>query len=191
MAAQTISIQRPVHQGFLLDCSPLNFELLQSLPDADGQDPHPVWLALDEVYDPVRDRSDRRGVPTVCGMQHNLGAMLRTAAFLGVNGVVVAQKNSAPLSPTVSKVSSGAMETFPVHASSRMQRLLSQARGCGWHVLGSDVTDDAISFEQCTVDAPTVLVMGKTFIAQAQWVDVVHCSRKRIPGSPSEHPRAV
>ena len=33
----------------------------------------------------------------------NLGAILRTAKFLGVSGVVVCAKNSAPLSPVVSK----------------------------------------------------------------------------------------
>ena len=47
-------------------------------------------LALDEITDP-----------------QNLGAILRTAYFLGVSSVVVCEKNSAPLTATVSKASAG------------------------------------------------------------------------------------
>jgi len=57
------------------------------------------WLALDEVWDP-----------------QNFGALLRSAYFLGMKGVVVCAKNSAALSPTVSKASAGALEMMPVYA---------------------------------------------------------------------------
>jgi 21S rRNA (GM2251-2'-O)-methyltransferase len=54
---------------------------MDSLPLPDGYTPGvgtpPVWLALDEVVDP-----------------QNLGAVLRSAHFLGVSGVVVCAKNS-------------------------------------------------------------------------------------------------
>lgn len=53
----------------------------------------PLWLALDQVSDP-----------------QNLGAVIRSAHFLGVTGVVLCAKNSAPLSPVVSKASAGALE---------------------------------------------------------------------------------
>ncbi len=50
-------------------------------------------MALDRVCDP-----------------HNLGAVLRTAAFLGCNGVLLPSSGTAPLSPAVAHVSSGAMD---------------------------------------------------------------------------------
>ena len=43
----------------------------------------------------------------------NLGALLRSAHFLGVDGVMVSEKNSAPLTPVVSKASSGAANPNP------------------------------------------------------------------------------
>lgn len=53
----------------------------------------PVVFALDEVTDP-----------------HNLGACLRSAWLLGVDGVVLSQRNCAPLSPAASRASAGALE---------------------------------------------------------------------------------
>jgi tRNA G18 (ribose-2'-O)-methylase SpoU len=42
-------------QGLVLDCSPLDWEALERLPPADSFPPGapPVWVALDEVQDPV------------------------------------------------------------------------------------------------------------------------------------------
>lgn len=42
-------------QGLVLDCTPLEWEPLERLPPADTfpTGPPPVWLALDEVQDPV------------------------------------------------------------------------------------------------------------------------------------------
>ena len=43
-------------QGLVLDCTPLDWEALERLPPADSFPPGapPVWVALDEVQDPVR-----------------------------------------------------------------------------------------------------------------------------------------
>eukprot|EP00967_Tisochrysis_lutea_P130027 scaffold224304_cov18-Tisochrysis_lutea.AAC.1 len=57
-------------QGLVLDCSPLAFTHLDKLPPADAVmkeaaaagAPPPVWVALDEVLDPV---SYRRGLAYV------------------------------------------------------------------------------------------------------------------------------
>ena len=69
------------HNGVVADASPLTPIPMDSLPLPDGYTPGvgtpPVWLALDEVVDP-----------------QNLGAVLRSAHFLGVSGVVVCAKNS-------------------------------------------------------------------------------------------------
>lgn len=80
--------------------------------------------------------------------------------FLGVDGIVVSKKNSAPLTPTVSKVSSGAMELFPIHGCERTAKLLRNARLQGWTVLGAHVAGDAVSYDQYKVNGATLLVMG-------------------------------
>jgi 21S rRNA (GM2251-2'-O)-methyltransferase len=74
-------------------------------------------LALDEVWDP-----------------QNFGALLRSSYFLGIDKVVVCAKNSAPLSPTVSKASAGAMEAMDVFSTRNMMKFLDKAKNNGWAV---------------------------------------------------------
>eukprot|EP00210_Caulerpa_lentillifera_P000586 g567.t1 len=137
-------VKGQVHQGFLLDCSPLKFEEMEKFENLEqAVAPFPLWLALDEVFDP-----------------HNLGAMIRTAAFLGVDGILVSKKNSAPLTPVVSKVSSGALEFVPIYGSQKLSKVLIEAGETNWTVVGADVNRDAVNFSDFSVKGPTILVMG-------------------------------
>ena len=121
----TLCGSRP-HQGFVLRCGGLDFELMRSIPSAVGEDAKSnplVWLALDEVVDP-----------------QNLGALLRSIYFLGGGervGVIVTAKNSSPLTPAVSAASSGALEFMTVYSTSNLPKMLNNAKDNGWRVLGA------------------------------------------------------
>ena len=129
------------HQGVVLQAEPLETVPLTG-PPPQGDGPPPVWLALDEVTDP-----------------QNLGALLRSAYFLGVDGVIVSAKNTAPLSPTVSKASAGAMELMTVHSARNMVRWLGSARAEGWQVLGTAL-EQSITPDEAGMSQPTILVLG-------------------------------
>ena len=92
-------------------------------PDPTKRSSIPVWLVLDQVADP-----------------QNLGAILRSALFLGASGVLLSPKNCAPASAATSKASAGALEWLPVWAASRpLPSLLREAaREGNWAVLGAD-----------------------------------------------------
>jgi 21S rRNA (GM2251-2'-O)-methyltransferase len=102
-----------------------------------------VVLALDEVFDP-----------------QNFGALLRSSYFLGVDKVVVCAKNSAPLSPVVSKASSGAMENMIVYSTDNMMRFLDKSKDNGWQVIGTDLGERSKSLNQVAVEKPTIVVLG-------------------------------
>ncbi|AGO12979.1 AaceriADL269Wp [[Ashbya] aceris (nom. inval.)] len=72
---------------------------------------YPVGLYLDEVVDP-----------------HNVGAILRSAYFLGADFVAVSHRNSAPLSPAVSKTSSGALEVLPIYSVDKPLQFFERSR---------------------------------------------------------------
>lgn len=132
------------HQGVLLDAEALEIPTLEDLPRWDGTGVPPVWLALDEIVDP-----------------QNLGAIIRSAHFLGVDGVVCCAKNSAPFNATVSKASAGAMEAQIVHQTGVMHRFLAKARDEGWDVVGAAAEEArAEVVSRFDVRAPTMLVMG-------------------------------
>lgn len=141
-----ISGNRP-HQGLVLDCSPLSFVPIDRLEDAqqssDDLSKPPLWLVLDEVMDP-----------------QNFGAALRSAYFLGASGVLTCSRNSAPLSPVVSKASAGAMEAMPVHSAQNLPRTLSAAAASGWQIVGATSDPTSLNCLDVNVRQPTLLVLG-------------------------------
>jgi len=100
-------------------------------------------LVLDEVWDP-----------------QNFGALLRTSHYLGCDKVVACAKNSAPLSPTVSKASSGAMEVIDVYSTGNLMKFLDNAKENGWQVIGTALSGSSVRVDEMTLDRPTILVLG-------------------------------
>ena len=172
----TLSGNRP-HQGYVLRCGALSFESLSRIPlPGDDEDAPNLWLVLDEVVDP-----------------QNLGALLRSAYFMGGNdiGVLVCSKNSAPPSPVVSAASAGALEVTRVWSTSNLPRTLNKAQEDGFRIVGASSSippgeDDATLYELNDLpkdDRPTLLVLGsegsglRTLVARA-CTEFVH-----IPGA--------
>lgn len=103
------------HQGVVLRAAAMQFSDMTTMPAVTEG----VWLALDEVADP-----------------QNLGSLLRSAHFLQCAGVLVCKRNSARLSPVVSKASAGALELMTVHGVASMPRFLKGAKERGWSIWG-------------------------------------------------------
>ncbi|XP_072312744.1 rRNA methyltransferase 1, mitochondrial [Eucyclogobius newberryi] len=140
-----------VHQGVCLQASPLTYVTKEkqgeSLLLARKDKNMPLWLVLESVQDPM-----------------NLGAILRSAYFLGVDRVVSSISQSCPLSPVVSKASSGVMEVMEVYGCKNLGELLHLKKAQGWDVVG---TVGAESRQSCvtkcldfTMSKPTLLLIG-------------------------------
>ncbi|NWX05045.1 MRM1 methyltransferase, partial [Caloenas nicobarica] len=143
-----------VHQGVCLEATPLRFRSLEEAEKPDvGDEERPkaplVWLVLEQIQDPM-----------------NLGALLRSAYFLGVDRVVTSQRNSCPLTPTVSKASSGVMEVFDVYSTDDLCSFLKAKSAEGWEVIGTvskpeDVENvPVISCLEFRWNKPVILVIG-------------------------------
>lgn len=107
---------------------------------ADGK--RPIALALDGVTDP-----------------HNLGAILRTAAFMGVSLVVLPKDRSASINETVYRISSGGLEHLRVCQIGNLVSALKEFKEAGfWSVGFSEHADQSIS--ELRRDFSPVLVIG-------------------------------
>ncbi|XP_013909217.1 PREDICTED: rRNA methyltransferase 1, mitochondrial, partial [Thamnophis sirtalis] len=141
-----------VHQGVCLEASPLRPLAwqegpLHQAPVAKGS--QCIWLVLEGIHDPM-----------------NLGAVLRTAHFLGVDGIVTSERNSCSLTPVVSKASSGVMEVFDVFSTDDVPELLKTKSEKGWEILGTvghgKVPEDipVVPCSDFRWTGPTVLLLG-------------------------------
>ncbi|XP_053562790.1 rRNA methyltransferase 1, mitochondrial [Bombina bombina] len=136
-----------VHQGVCLEVTPLKYsDYIEN--ECISQDKHVLYLALHGVYDPM-----------------NLGAVLRSAYFLGVNKVVVSKKNSCSLTPVVSKASAGVMEVFEVFGIEDLAAFLQEKLEKGWKVLGTvkpseDCEVPVYSVSQYQINSSSVLLLG-------------------------------
>ena len=67
---------------------------------------------------------------------HNLGAILRTAWLMGVKAVFVPKKQGSPLTPTVIKVASGAVEHIPVVEEANLASVIKDLKEIGFWTYG-------------------------------------------------------
>ena len=103
---------------------------------------HGLWLALDNLQDP-----------------HNVGAIFRTAAFFGVQGIVVTKDRSAPMNGTVYDVAAGGVEHIPFSIVPNLARAVAVAKESGLWVLGTSehATDDVSQLDR---GRPWLLIVG-------------------------------
>ena len=131
------------HQGVLAMVKEREFLSIEDLmrPKVDGE--YRFFLALDGVEDP-----------------HNFGALLRTADGAGVDGVIVPERRSAPVTGVVAKTSAGASEHVRIARVTNMVRSLEQLKQKNVWVLGLDErgSPDYMDFDFKT---DCVLVLGR------------------------------
>ena len=113
-------------------------EIVKSIPEGKM----PLLLMLDGLEDP-----------------HNLGAILRTSDCVGVDGVIVGKNRSISLTPTVAKISTGAIDTVKVAMVTNLTQTLKDLKKQGYWVFGTDM-ENASDYRQVDYNTPMVLVIG-------------------------------
>ena len=131
------------HQGVLAYTSPVDYTPLDELLEAARKKSDaPFLLLLDELEDP-----------------HNLGAILRTADAVGVDGVLIPKRRSCPLSATVAKTSAGAVEYVPVARIGNIAQTIKALKDEGFWIIGADM-DGTTDYFDADLTGATVLVVG-------------------------------
>ncbi|KAK7165242.1 hypothetical protein R3I94_003570 [Phoxinus phoxinus] len=139
-----------VHQGLCLQASFLGFiNVERPITSHEVKNHKALWLVLDGVQDPM-----------------NLGAILRSAYFLGVDRIVCSIQNSCPLTPTVSKASAGVMEIMEVFGYGNLKDMIKVKAERGWQVVGTVGLEEGnpespvMPCSDFKISRPTLLLMG-------------------------------
>src|SRR5271155_4605051 len=129
------------HQGVVAIVRERQFLDLDDLLQGTKRDR--LLLALDGVEDP-----------------QNLGALLRTAEGAGVDGVVVTERRSAPLSPVAVKASAGAAEHVKIARVVNLVRTLEELKQRHLWCIGLDERG-TMDYDQFDFSLGCVVVLGR------------------------------
>ncbi|MFT4231959.1 MAG: 23S rRNA (guanosine(2251)-2'-O)-methyltransferase RlmB [Leucobacter sp.] len=133
-----------VHQGVVLKVPPMEYaHPMEMLDEIIDRDETPLVVALDGVTDP-----------------RNLGAIIRSVAAFGGQGVVIPQRRSAGLNSAAWKTSAGAAARIPVAMASNLTQTLKEFKKQGVFVVGLDGGGEVSLPSLELADRPLVLVIG-------------------------------
>ncbi|MBP1625752.1 MAG: rRNA ((2251)-2'-O)-methyltransferase RlmB [Holophagaceae bacterium] len=117
---------------------------------------------LDELIEVLKSRGDQALVLALDGVTdpHNFGAILRTAAAAGVDGVVFPERRSAQVNETVVRASAGTAGRVPLVRVVNLGRALDELKEAGAWVYGLAAGPGSRNYLEEAFDRSTVLVMG-------------------------------
>lgn len=129
------------HQGIAVHAGEFRYGVLDAflqLPMAERD----LFLVLDCLQDP-----------------QNLGALIRSACFLGAKGLILPRDRSARISGTVIKVASGATVYLPIIQVTNLAQALERLKTSGLWIVGLDV-EAKQSLYEADLSMPLGLVVG-------------------------------
>ena len=133
-----------VHQGIALQVPPYKYQHPMELLDlilSRGQ--KPLLVALDGITDP-----------------RNLGAIIRSVAAFGGQGVILPQRRSTGVTASAWKTSAGAAARVPVALAANLNATLKDLKKRGCFIVGLDGGGDMSLPEFSLGTEPLVLVVG-------------------------------
>jgi len=131
------------HQGVGIQTGPYPFVKVSDMLDSiQGGKSDSFLLLLDNIMDP-----------------HNLGALIRTALCVGVNGVIIPKDRSAQPTPTVSRSSAGALEHICLSRVTNMVNTITMLKKSGLWIAGMDKIS-AESIFTCDMKRFNAIVIG-------------------------------
>jgi len=133
---------RAVHQGIVAQVSEVEYADPDEIIRSSVEEGKGVLLVVDRVEDP-----------------RNLGAILRSAAAVGVDGVLLARDSTVGLTPTALKASAGTAARVRIGRVARPARVLESLRSRGYLAVGLDPRGDT-PWDRADLSGRFVLVVG-------------------------------
>lgn len=140
--SQMDSMVNANHQGYIAEIESYKTYTVDEITSSIPEGKIPLLVALDGIQDP-----------------HNLGAVLRTMACVGGDGVIIEKNRSVSLNGTVAKVSVGAIDIVKVAQVTNLSQTLRNLKQKGYWIVGTDIAD-ARDYRSMKYDMPVVLVIG-------------------------------
>ena len=129
------------HQGIALVAKPFQYSSQKEI-FARAKEPA-LFVAVDGVTDP-----------------RNIGAIARSAAAFGADGLLIPERRNAPLTASAWKASAGAAARLPIAQVTNLVRSMQDAKEFGCFIVGLDGDADTEVEAMEIADQPIYLVVG-------------------------------
>lgn len=129
------------HQGVAVRAEDYAYTPLEVILERASNEREPL-VVLDCIQDP-----------------QNMGALARSACFLGAKGLIIPKDRSARVTSVVVRVSAGALSYLPVAQVVNLARALDQLKEAGIWTIGLDL-QAAASLYETDLTIPLALVIG-------------------------------
>lgn len=131
-----------VHQGIALEIAPYEYAYIDDVIKACEAKSDALIVLLDGLEDP-----------------HNLGAIIRSCDAFNVDAIIIPSNRSVSVTPTVRKISTGAIEYVPVCKVSNLNQTIELLKKHGFWVVATD--GEAKSFyDEIDYKMKVALVIG-------------------------------
>lgn len=124
------------HQGVMIEVESFKYGSLDDLQDSEK------LILLDKIEDP-----------------HNLGAIIRSAESFGFDGVIIPERRSAKVTPTVYKTSAGAINNIKIVMVKNLNRTMEELKERGFWIYGLAGEAES-SIDQTNLKGKVALVVG-------------------------------
>ena len=128
-------------QGIALSIKPYQYSSLDEILLRASQPG--LIVALDGVTDP-----------------RNLGAIIRSAAAFGVDGVIIPERRSAAMTAAAWKTSAGAAARMQVAQVTNLNRAIEEVQERGYFVVGLDGESDELIGNMKVATEPIMIIVG-------------------------------
>jgi 23S rRNA (guanosine2251-2'-O)-methyltransferase len=130
-------------QGIIAFVEPITtYSLDYLIKDSLAREKKPVFVLLDEIED-----------------VHNLGAIARSAECSGAMGIIIPERNAAPITPAAIRISAGALNHIKVAKVGNTLNAIKKLKDSGFWVYGAEGTAEK-HYTDNIYDNPVCLVVG-------------------------------
>jgi 23S rRNA (guanosine2251-2'-O)-methyltransferase len=132
-----------LHQGVGIQVPPFAYEPFEDVLAAARENVAPLLVALDGMTDP-----------------RNLGAVVRSAAAFGAQGLFFPERRAAGMTATAWRTSAGAAARLPIAQVTNLTRSLKACQEAGFLVAGLDADGSTSVYDLEAAVGPIVVVVG-------------------------------
>ncbi|HEY9164906.1 MAG TPA: 23S rRNA (guanosine(2251)-2'-O)-methyltransferase RlmB [Candidatus Kryptonia bacterium] len=129
-------------QGIVASVSQIKYFDLSEIVEVSLKKKYPFLLLLDRIQDP-----------------QNFGAILRTASFFGIDGVVISREGQAPLNETAVKASAGGAFHIKIARESNLHQTMTYLKEKGFWIATS-VVKSPVTIRELDLKLPLAVLLG-------------------------------